>query len=550
MAVWGLISSCSPAPGTPAEGATNGPDSAATQDGTTESASDAAVLESTPSDGVAVDAASETGLSDSTLSDGVGAESASDIGAADSTIMDVTAVEAAFPDGAFADAIASLRLAPGVVVALHALAQGGDSTFGSGATPDMTTTLDDGTRTVVIHGRTQDVLVAVYGPDGSVQTTIDADQDGVPDIVETRTVVGGVTSETLQRDTTGAGVFDWQRIRRWDQVAGTFDETVQQADATVDGGWSTVSTIHSATLQQLACGTLAPPGVPPCDPAQADQWPSAGDATPVSLPDLPNVTVLTGGNGGCSQTDAFHILSALQGILDIGMLSPLGQINPEFLRGLTNLLSDGSIQIACGMTCHPRPSGARSIGSAQNGQINLDMGALSQIPSSTDPDESLLLNLGEVLMHELFHLADVGAAHPADAGPPNPGDDVNACARLMAGSSAASGVDSFADCEACRATGVGPAPTPGDANDPCIPSCPDCYTYDPTQCQCQSQCGTCQQCTSGACQPVPNCGTWVYCNCNQTCYQDEGTCLNDCQVSLGCFSGICGPAAAGQCPGD
>ena len=160
MAVWGLISSCSPAPGTPTEDA-SGTDSAATPDGTTDSAFDAAVLESALPDGVSVEAAPETGVSDSTLSDGAGAESASDTGAADSTILDVSEVEASFPDGAFADAVASLRLAPGVVAALHALAQGGDSTFGSGAAPDMTTTLDDGTRTVVIHGRTQDVLVAV-----------------------------------------------------------------------------------------------------------------------------------------------------------------------------------------------------------------------------------------------------------------------------------------------------------------------------------------------------------------------------------------------------
>jgi hypothetical protein len=42
---------------------------------------------------------------------------------------------------------------------------------------------------------------------------------------------------------------------------------------------------------------------------------------------------------------------------------------------------------------------------------------------------------------------------------------------------------------------------------------------------------------------------YVYCNCNQKCYTDVNVCLQDCTVSLGCFTGICGPATASQCPG-
>jgi hypothetical protein len=41
----------------------------------------------------------------------------------------------------------------------------------------------------------------------------------------------------------------------------------------------------------------------------------------------------------------------------------------------------------------------------------------------------------------------------------------------------------------------------------------------------------------------------VYCSCNQTCYDDVTVCLSDCQVTLGCFTDICGPATSGQCPG-
>jgi hypothetical protein len=42
--------------------------------------------------------------------------------------------------------------------------------------------------------------------------------------------------------------------------------------------------------------------------------------------------------------------------------------------------------------------------------------------------------------------------------------------------------------------------------------------------------------------------TKLYCNCNKTCYDDVNVCLNECKVSLGCFTAICGPASEDQCP--
>ena len=44
--------------------------------------------------------------------------------------------------------------------------------------------------------------------------------------------------------------------------------------------------------------------------------------------------------------------------------------------------------------------------------------------------------------------------------------------------------------------------------------------------------------------PVQDC---VFCNCNDTYYPQANvaTCLSECHVSLGCFTGICEPAA---CP--
>jgi hypothetical protein len=43
------------------------------------------------------------------------------------------------------------------------------------------------------------------------------------------------------------------------------------------------------------------------------------------------------------------------------------------------------------------------------------------------------------------------------------------------------------------------------------------------------------------------CATAVYCACNKTCYDDVNVCLAECKTSLGCFTGICGPAQPGQC---
>lgn len=47
------------------------------------------------------------------------------------------------------------------------------------------------------------------------------------------------------------------------------------------------------------------------------------------------------------------------------------------------------------------------------------------------------------------------------------------------------------------------------------------------------------------CQPPPS--DCVYCNCNGTYYTDVQVCLDECQVSLGCFTGICGPADPSFC---
>ena len=48
------------------------------------------------------------------------------------------------------------------------------------------------------------------------------------------------------------------------------------------------------------------------------------------------------------------------------------------------------------------------------------------------------------------------------------------------------------------------------------------------------------------CFPKP---AQFYCPCNNTCYNDASVCISDCQVTLGCFTGICAPATGSQCPG-
>lgn len=45
----------------------------------------------------------------------------------------------------------------------------------------------------------------------------------------------------------------------------------------------------------------------------------------------------------------------------------------------------------------------------------------------------------------------------------------------------------------------------------------------------------------------PSQSSQVYCGCNDTCYADATTCLSECEVTLGCYTEICGPAVDEVC---
>jgi hypothetical protein len=80
--------------------------------------------------------------------------------------------------------------------------------------------------------------------------------------------------------------------------------------------------------------------------------------------------------------------------------------------------------------------------------------------------------------------------------------------------------------ECCNGECCGPAEV--RCGGVCGPLCHDGSPPDPQTCQCP---------------PPP----MFYCNCNNTCYEDEQLCLAECHVTLGCFTGICGYAEEGQC---
>jgi hypothetical protein len=40
---------------------------------------------------------------------------------------------------------------------------------------------------------------------------------------------------------------------------------------------------------------------------------------------------------------------------------------------------------------------------------------------------------------------------------------------------------------------------------------------------------------------------WVYCSCNQRCYRNAASCVQECEVTLGCFTGICEPIEPSEC---
>jgi hypothetical protein len=41
--------------------------------------------------------------------------------------------------------------------------------------------------------------------------------------------------------------------------------------------------------------------------------------------------------------------------------------------------------------------------------------------------------------------------------------------------------------------------------------------------------------------PLANAQTAFVCSCNKKTYADEATCISECKVTLGCFTGICYP---------
>ncbi len=86
-------------------------------------------------------------------------------------------------------------------------------------------------------------------------------------------------------------------------------------------------------------------------------------------------------------------------------------------------------------------------------------------------------------------------------------------------------------------------------HDQCVdPTCPPGETFNPSTCQCQCATQICngqccppgQICCNGQCQSGP-CGSQVYCACNGKTYDDVQQCLDECHVTLGCFTGICEP---------
>jgi len=101
----------------------------------------------------------------------------------------------------------------------------------------------------------------------------------------------------------------------------------------------------------------------------------------------------------------------------------------------------------------------------------------------------------------------------------------------------------------------------------CLGTCQSCVDGQAKAKQCDSTCETCLpytnrcevvksrlcdgvccaeglSCRNGLCLPPDK----YFCNCNDTCYDDVEVCRSECEVTLGCFTGICGPAEPGQCP--
>jgi hypothetical protein len=83
-------------------------------------------------------------------------------------------------------------------------------------------------------------------------------------------------------------------------------------------------------------------------------------------------------------------------------------------------------------------------------------------------------------------------------------------------------------CSCCTCGGVECTPAQTCCGGVCRDPCPPGQTLNPISCVCVKPPG-------------------IYCNCNKTCYTDATTCVSNCHVSLGCFTGICYQSAT-LCP--
>jgi hypothetical protein len=89
-----------------------------------------------------------------------------------------------------------------------------------------------------------------------------------------------------------------------------------------------------------------------------------------------------------------------------------------------------------------------------------------------------------------------------------------------------------------RCKGFGKCPYPSYEKRCTFPTCPPPKSFKN---------GVCQPPPGPGPGPGPQPGNKIYCNCNKKCYDDPQVCLSECKPTLGCFTGICGPAQPGQC---
>jgi hypothetical protein len=263
----------------------------------------------------------------------------------------------------------------------------------------------------------------------------------------------------------------------------------------------------------------------------------------------PNVKTI-----GCTKMERTALQAALKESRDVGTKCmaeygafdiSLPMINHYVLRPIVITCKSLPEPKGKKQVCNAETARASVTGKSKTVRIAFDKLCFSKNISADE--------LSQLMWHEMLHLETgdhLPGCNKACQNDPNPTrrserDRTYACAQLCFGKQLGYEVTKCA-CDKCLKRPKVKRPK-GQKCDPRCRLLGKChFSAGEKRCTFPPPCPPPKTRQNGVCPPPPP-GQKIYCNCNKKCYDDPQVCLSECKVTLGCFTGICGPAQPGQC---